>query len=311
MSDPLPVNAKERSKNSDSSHMSEHVIAGSFDRAESTARLGTSPLNSHMQLGTSPAKSIQSHQSYGSHYLKPTDNEPSRPRSPHRDNLSADMSDRKVAKAVKRHLVSHSPSASSNHVQLSSSPSQNGRSQSGPNNSSGDSSDSEVASVHHLHGGAITHDIYKWTESVEQDRKDRMKRSQSVAVLRKEPTDPALTNLKDPGGFRRFFIINRATKSGKAPPSLITRSFVDFLALYGHYAGEYLRDEEDSDDEEEFQRYRWSRRYDEEGGTSDERTALLRQCQAKKTEGTATPSKVVFLLLKSFIGTGVMFLPKA
>ncbi|KAI8973708.1 transmembrane amino acid transporter protein-domain-containing protein [Mycotypha africana] len=83
----------------------------------------------------------------------------------------------------------------------------------------------------------------------------------------------------------------------------MTRTFVDFLALYGHFGGEDLSDEEDEEDR------------DEEEGRDDEDTEeispLIRRAQANAVQGTATPAKAVFLLLKSFVGTGVMFLPKA
>jgi proton-coupled amino acid transporter len=73
----------------------------------------------------------------------------------------------------------------------------------------------------------------------------------------------------------------------------MTRTFVDFLALYGHFGGEDLSEEEG----------------DEEEGL-DEITPLIQSSQ-HAVRGTATPAKAVFLLLKSFVGTGVMFLPKA
>ncbi|KAG1184922.1 hypothetical protein G6F36_007332 [Rhizopus arrhizus] len=273
MSSPLPVNAK---RDNDTHFLDERNIASSFNHSSSTAKLGSS-IPSY--LGTSPARSIRSHRTYGSTH--PHDQ--SRPQSPFVDNLAVD--DEEIAKAVKRHLVSTSPSGvhlrpPSVHPSLHS-----------------DNDEEEVRSVHQLPGGAITHDIYKWTESVEQERLARKKRSRSVIVVRHEPSDPALVNLKDPGGFRRHFIIKKAAKKGRKPPSWITHTFVDFLALYGHFGGEDLSDEEgmESDEEEEL----------------DERAALLHQARANAVEGTATPAKAVFLLLKSFIGTGVMFLPKA
>lgn len=318
MSSPLPVNAKRDSDGDHaSSHINENVLAGSFNRAESTARLSSSPMPPSSQfLSTSPARSTHSHTGYGS--TQHGDHlSVNRPHSNYGDNLSVDLPDEEVAKAVKRHLVSHSPSGSTSY--LNSSPRRSV-------NSRYSDDDGEHTNVHQLPGGAITHDIYKWTESVEQDKKARMKRSRSMLVSRHEPSDPALVNLKDPGGFRRHYIINRAAKKGRKPPSWITHTFVDFLALYGHFGGEDLSDDEgeESDDEE----------WDEivgEGEDAEERRALLRQAQRESVEGTATPSKAVFLLLKSFIGTGkieysivfvpfytkqtlylgVMFLPKA
>ncbi|KAL7314419.1 hypothetical protein PS15m_005990 [Mucor circinelloides] len=305
MSSPLPVNAKRGSRDSPdnaSSHINENVLAGSFDRAESIARLGSSPMPSH-HFGTSPARSTHSNSNYGTNnndFLSVN-----RPHSPYGDNHSVDMPDEEVAKAVKRHLVSTSPSgslSSQNQYLNASSSSRRSVTSRHSHRGRGDSDnedDEHISNVHQLPGGAITHDIYKWTE--DQERKAKMKRSKSVMVARHEPSDPALVNLKDPGGFRRHYVIDRAVKKGKKPPGWITHSFVDFLAMYGHFGGEDLSDDEgmSSDEEEDLT----------EG--SDERTALLRQARANAVEGTATPTKAVFLLLKSFIGTGVMFLPKA
>ena len=295
------MNAKRGPRDSpdfSSSHINENVLAGSFDRAESTARLSSSPMPHH-NFGTSPAQSTHS-TNYGANNNFLSVN---RPHSPFGDNHSVDMPDEEVARAVKRHLVSTSPSGSSSHHQYLNTPSPrrsvaSRHSHRGRDTDDDDDDDEHLSNVHQLPGGAITHDIYKWTE--DQERKAKMKRSKSVMVPRTEPTDPALINLKDPGGFRRHYVIDRAVKKGKKPPGWITHSFVDFLAMYGHFGGEDLSDDEGmSSDEEDLT----------EG--SDERTALLRQARANAVEGTATPTKAVFLLLKSFIGTGVMFLPKA
>ncbi|KAI9264803.1 transmembrane amino acid transporter protein-domain-containing protein [Sporodiniella umbellata] len=274
MSSPLPVNAK-RGEDEDG-YLSERNIAGSFDHSSSTARLGTSI---HSYLGTSPGKNIRN---YGTH---------ERPRSNYGDGADA-LEDEEVAKAVKRHLAGSTPSGPylrppSIH------PSQHS-----------EDDEEETRSVHQLPGGAITHDIYKWTEQIEQDRLARTKRSRSFVVPRHEPSDPALVNLKDPGGFRRHFVIKTAAKKGRKPPSWITHTFVDFLALYGHFGGEDLSDEENEDDDD-------LEEDDEDDEELGERESLLRQARANAVQGTATPAKAVFLLLKSFIGTGVMFLPKA
>ncbi|GAA5814999.1 hypothetical protein MFLAVUS_008503 [Mucor flavus] len=307
MSSPLPVNAKKGSRGEEdhNSYINENVLAGSFDRAESIARLGSSPMPPTFNFGTSPARSIHSHMSYGS-TAHPNDLLSStRPHSTYGDNLSvADMPDEEVARAVKRHLVSTSPSGSHHNFPSGGSPRRSVNSRHPESDDEG-----EITNVHQLPGGAITHDIYKWSESVE-DKRARMKRSRSVNVPRSEPTDPSLVNLKDPGGFRRHFIIDRAAKKGKKPPSWITHTFVDFLALYGHFGGEDLSDDEGEESDDEERRQSFSDIVGD-GEDSGERTALLTQARANAVEGTATPSKAVFLLLKSFIGTGVMFLPKA
>ncbi|KAI8986434.1 transmembrane amino acid transporter protein-domain-containing protein [Pilobolus umbonatus] len=299
MSGPLPVNAKLYANNNYDSNprIDDSVLTSSFDRQESIARLGSSPVPS-FKLGTSPARSTYSHRRYGS---TQTGNNDSflRPPSVYNEN-SGDLPDQEVMKVVKRHLVSGSYTSQNN---LGTSPGSR-------YSASNDGSDNnDIGSVHHhLPGGSVTHDIYKWTDSVEQERRARNKRSKSFMVPRNEPSDPALMNLRDPGGFRRHYIIDKAAKVGKKPPFWITRTFVDFLALYGHFGGEDLSDYEDDMDSdiEDGGRKKWSGEDDE----LDEGTSLLDHTD-EPVEGTATPAKAVFLLLKSFIGTGVMFLPKA
>ncbi|KAI7858035.1 transmembrane amino acid transporter protein-domain-containing protein [Circinella umbellata] len=80
----------------------------------------------------------------------------------------------------------------------------------------------------------------------------------------------------------------------------MTKSFVEFLALYGHFGGEDLSDDEGDDEDDDFLY---------EG--ADEESPLIPGEGEEAHQGTATPTKAVFLLLKSFVGTGVMFLPKA
>ena len=86
----------------------------------------------------------------------------------------------------------------------------------------------------------------------------------------------------------------------------MTKSFVDFLDLYGSFAGEDLAESDDESAEE-----------DEEERDSDqpsERRPLLgrrKSSRAARQKGDAGMTKSFFTLLKAFIGTGIMFLPKA
>jgi proton-coupled amino acid transporter len=282
MSSPLPVNAKPNYN--PGSYLNESVLSTSQDRSGSIARLGSSP--NPVFLGSSP-KSVQSHRTYGStdleHVMTNQSGSLFRPLSQatfHQDDhtVSVDLPHDQVARVVKRHLVDTSPAPSVDGDSLYRTHSQ----------------ESHVRSVHHLAGGAITHDIYKWAEENEQNT--RRQRSQSFHELRTGTLDPALANIRNPGGFRRHFVVDRAAKQGREPPHWMTRTFVDFLALYGHFGGEDLsEDEEEEGDEEE----------------ATETSALIERIQDNAVQGTATPAKAVFLLLKSFVGTGVMFLPKA
>ena len=105
-----------------------------------------------------------------------------------------------------------------------------------------------------------------------------------------------------PGGFRRAYLTRQArTVSNIAAP--VTRNFISFLELYGNFAGEDL---EESDDETAIE--------DEESTAPDENRPLLGRRKSSKrirAQGDASNMKSFFTLLKAFVGTGIMFLPKA
>lgn len=239
------------------------------------------------------------------------------------NTVSADLSEDLIAKLVKRHLAAgtSSPPGSPRSDSLSKKDSlsrihtNSSSFSSYPTvryNAEGDNEDPMTTSVHQLPGGAITYDVYKWTDDQEMEQCKRQ-RSQSVHLPRPSLVGPALARLKDPGGFRRHFVVDKAARQGKEPPYWMTRTFVDFLALYGHFGGEDLSDDDDDDDdgddggeaallEDGFMTGLRHRRY---GGTDDDETLpLIRRAQENAVRGTATPSKAVFLLLKSFVGTG-------
>lgn len=108
-----------------------------------------------------------------------------------------------------------------------------------------------------------------------------------------------------PGGFRRQFI-QRQQRRLSSVTNPVTSNFVSFLDLYGSFAGEDLAESEDesaldsADDEAEAQ-------------VSETRPLLGRRKSSRRAErrGEATMLKSFFTLLKAFIGTGIMFLPKA
>ncbi|KAF7724540.1 neutral amino acid transporter [Apophysomyces ossiformis] len=314
MSSPLPVNAKRNYRQDhgdDPSQVLQDSLASSFDHTSSTARLSSSPIPPNIRYGTSPKGSVSglSAHSYGSVDLENAVSNVSgsllfRPLSTptynYEDNtVSVDLPEDQVAKVVKRHLAgTTSPGGS-----IGSSSSRRRSVQEDLD----DLSLGRVRSVHQLPGGAITHDIYKWTDDVENEHIARRQRSQSVYLPRQEPVDPVLARLKDPGGFRRHFIMDRAAREGKRPPGWMTRTFVDFLALYGHFGGEDLSDDEDEEEDEIERRksLRAERRSSAEAAV-DEESPLIQRAQANAVQGTATPTKAVFLLLKSFVGTGTI-----
>ncbi|KAF8969229.1 transmembrane amino acid transporter protein-domain-containing protein [Flammula alnicola] len=166
----------------------------------------------------------------------------------------------------------------------------------------------------------LMHDIYKW--HTDQRRQAARVRSASFAGPSQTP-HPAFEHIHEPGGFRRNYVLLRANEQGAEEPQILN-NFIDFLLLFGHFAGEDLEEEEEDKEDEETG-----------GGPStlgistglpdvSETTALLespslsrsrsrsrRRKNSVSRQGTATVTQAVLMLLKSFVGTGVLFLGKA
>jgi len=191
-----------------------------------------------------------------------------------------------------------------------------------------------------LQGGDITRQIYRWTEQQEAEERQKFKRSRSFAADRVHPEDQTLDidTIRQPGGFRRNFLHRAAGSPSPAPgpsgygsvnqsgqrqqrqqPTVFTNNFLEFLTLYGHFAGEALEeDDEDLGPDEYFS----SDALDSHDHTDDddereygESSALLTPGKRRKRKGVkagkGTPTGAALLLLKSFVGTGVLFLPRA
>jgi solute carrier family 36 (proton-coupled amino acid transporter) len=186
-----------------------------------------------------------------------------------------------------------------------------------------------------LQGGDVTRPIYKWTEQAEA--KNRLHRSKSFEEARPEPENEVLdiNSIKVPGGFRRNHLrrvaaspaagANRRRMGGRdgmggeeipePPPQLFTSSFLEFLSIYGHFAGEELGEDDEALGPNEY----FSSGEDTEGYDSDEpmeESALLtpsrrRRKRKVRSTGNNSATNAIMLLLKSFVGTGVLFLPRA
>lgn len=183
----------------------------------------------------------------------------------------------------------------------------------------------EYQGAHHTLGGAITDDLYRWAH---QNKRPRRPRSESMHAINtssiEAPVDRDL--IKQPGGFRRTFVLNQAAEQGKAPPRAL-RSFVDFLMLYGHFAGEHLEDLESEvvDAFEDTQGGDDTRAAQVAGyapgqGTGESSQLLSHNVHGeipafrprpRRKQGEATVLDAVLMLLKSFVGTGILFLGKA
>lgn len=196
-----------------------------------------------------------------------------------------------------------------------------------------------------LQGGDITRQVYRWTEEAEaQSKRGGLgQRSKSFNISRPMPQSDVLdiNSIKVPGGFRRNYL--RRTADSPSPlgsgrvsgpdgggrllptqpqPRLFTNNFIEFLTLYGHFAGEAL---EEDDEVSELDDYEDGGYFDEgsledEDGVPTEGSALItpralggrrRKAKERSTTGNNDSFGAVMLLLKSFVGTGVLFLPRA
>jgi len=190
-----------------------------------------------------------------------------------------------------------------------------------------------------LQGGDTTREIYRWAQKEEKKKAPRAQRSMSFHELpSKQPNgDKDIRNIKAPGGLRRDFLQrNGRTESPRpraygttngtidverspAPAPPMTSNFLEFLTLYGHFAGEELEEESDGDEYFDYQGNTSG-----EAGEDDETTGLMttrtprtpsgkrsRRGTALHTGGNSSRLAAALTLLKSFVGTGVLFLPRA
>ena len=206
----------------------------------------------------------------------------------------------------------------------------------------------EAFSSLQLQGGDITREVYRWTEDAESSsqRGPRGKRSRSFHVPRPEPEDETLdiASIKVPGGFRRNYLRRQApdpleqgirsgrrstndAEAGRVPPTrFFTSNFIEFLTLYGHFAGEELEEiKEEEEEESDASDVDAGGVFDTPSEAGEDRphsegSALLtpatsgrrkRRPSGRPPAGRSTPLGAAFMLLKSFVGTGVLFLPKA
>lgn len=247
------------------------------------------------------------------------------------------------ADIVRRHLVmpgGNSPSrisAIDTHFGSPGRSSVRGRNR-GDSHAEGSPSPDEDFSSLQLQGGDVTRGIYRWVEQQDAEARGNMKRSMSFHGSRARPQDQAfdIDSIKQPGGFRRNYLRRNAASPSPGPSNYGTRgeaqlrqpqqqpftsSFLEFLSLYGHFAGEELEEDDEVLGPDE---YFSEGPYEDTAGeeSDDERepgegSALLgtpgkrRRRRKEKAAGKGSPTGAALLLLKSFVGTGVLFLPRA
>ncbi|KAI9171889.1 Vacuolar amino acid transporter [Paramyrothecium foliicola] len=159
-----------------------------------------------------------------------------------------------------------------------------------------------------LQGGDIHRDLFKI--------KARASSLRRTATFSHKPSPPlhsaddlTYPEQRVPGGFRRQHLLRQARQRRLSTPGIVANSFVEFLDLYGSFAGENLEDTDASEDESAID----DRDVDEDAGPAEQRPLLGRRRSSRRParEGDASTVKTFFTLLKAFIGTGIMFLPKA
>ncbi len=95
----------------------------------------------------------------------------------------------------------------------------------------------------------------------------------------------------------------------------MTGNFIDFLVLYGFYGGDVYPSEDEDEDYDPIPSAAPSA--SSVGGRDDieqlgeDAPLLQRQPSASSAVQGTSESKAFFMLVKAFVGTGVLFLPKA
>ncbi|KAJ7613933.1 transmembrane amino acid transporter protein-domain-containing protein [Roridomyces roridus] len=191
-----------------------------------------------------------------------------RTETPPNPDLLDDLPDEEKARVLRRHLVSKGERELDVPQQSGSRPSNSRRSSSGAQARAD-----------------VTHDIYKW----HSDQRKQAARPRAASFTAPSPVqNPAFEHIHEPGGFRRNYVLVRAAERGEEEPPILN-NFIEFLYIFGHFAGEDLEEDEEDDDEE-------TAVGGDGVGDLGENAPLL----APRTA-----------LLKSFVGTGVLFLGKA
>ncbi|POS80103.1 transmembrane amino acid transporter [Diaporthe helianthi] len=187
-----------------------------------------------------------------------------------------------------------------------------------------DDSDHHVESSLLLQGGDIHRDLFK---STAQPAGIQRAMTFSHPVRTESPANELTAgDINQIQGFRRHHVLQkhstqrpRGFQGGTSMP--ITRSFVEFLDLYGAFAGEDLADSDDEGvTDEEATPSEQAMGDEHEHGAANETSPLIRRrpqhvrrksSRVLRRQGDAGTTKTFLTLLKAFVGTGIMFLPKA
>ncbi|KAG0301557.1 neutral amino acid transporter [Dissophora globulifera] len=167
-----------------------------------------------------------------------------------------------------------------------------------------------------LQGAADANDVYKWHEK--QTRRQLGPRSHSYHVPHIK--DPAISAIKMPGGFRRHFMKQDAIIRGEPTPHMHTKSFLHYLGLFNLYDMEHF-----AGDDYRITPKRSSvlpkgmgKQHLSKADTVDSGRYLIpdeeldeEKLDNEKPEEKMSFSKTIGMLFKSFIASGILFLPNA
>ncbi|KAH7153038.1 transmembrane amino acid transporter protein-domain-containing protein [Dactylonectria macrodidyma] len=167
-----------------------------------------------------------------------------------------------------------------------------------------------VESSLRLQGGDMHRDMFKIKARANSIRRSATFSHQPSPRLG-HPGDLSYPEQREPGGFRRHHVRRRARQRPVSSYAAVARNFVDFLDLYGSFAGEDLGDDDSSEDESAVDDY--------DDSVDPEQVPELRpllghrgsSARRPRREGDASTLKTFFTLIKAFIGTGILLLPKA
>ncbi|KAJ1551318.1 neutral amino acid transporter, partial [Nowakowskiella sp. JEL0078] len=176
------------------------------------------------------------------------------------------------------------------------------------------STESETGSTvsHNLLGGDVTRSIYQWQEK-RLNNQQRRSSFPNIRTGREEDVSSPFrfSDLQEPGAFRRHFIRSRlqnnVTSAHQQRAPFLTNNFIDFLLLYGFYGGDVIPNDEDDQAQSLLSD---STDPGEHTPLYHPHTPTPRPPSIASVTGTSA-SKAYFMLLKAFVGTGVLFLPKA
>ena len=156
-----------------------------------------------------------------------------------------------------------------------------------------------------LQGGDIHREIFKISARAKLGQRAATFAQPIKRSISKSGNDITAQEQRAPGGFRREFV-RRQQGRMDIVNNPVTSSFVNFLDLYGSFAGEDLGESEDESTTSGLESQAEER-------PTETRPLLGRRKSSRRAPrtGEATTKATFFTLLKAFIGTGIMFLPKA